>query len=119
MMHGKETNVELPIDTVSSHQDLRGFVSMVRLVKVNSINQLITVCLYFLPFSLSKVSKKTWVETLILSNYYYVKPPAHSFLLSIIHYRFWVACFSIRTRLSPCLPSLAVTTRWFLTLKVP
>jgi hypothetical protein len=35
MMHGKESNVELPIDTVSSHQDLRGFVSMVRLVKVN------------------------------------------------------------------------------------
>ncbi|OAQ27194.1 hypothetical protein K457DRAFT_639617 [Linnemannia elongata AG-77] len=34
MMHGKESNVELPIDTVSSHQDLRGFVSMVRLVKI-------------------------------------------------------------------------------------
>ncbi|KAF8930461.1 hypothetical protein BGZ47_000539 [Haplosporangium gracile] len=34
MMHGKESNVELPVDTVSSHQDLRGFVSMVRLVKI-------------------------------------------------------------------------------------
>ncbi|KAF9102684.1 hypothetical protein BGX29_004321 [Mortierella sp. GBA35] len=34
MMHGKESSVELPIDTVSSQQDLRGFVSMVRLVKI-------------------------------------------------------------------------------------
>ncbi|KAF9906831.1 hypothetical protein EC991_000274 [Linnemannia zychae] len=34
MMHGKESNVELPMDTVSSQQDLRGFVSMVRLVKI-------------------------------------------------------------------------------------
>ncbi|KAF9131915.1 hypothetical protein BGW39_001151 [Mortierella sp. 14UC] len=34
MMHGKESNVELPMETVSSQQDLRGFVSMVRLVKI-------------------------------------------------------------------------------------
>jgi hypothetical protein len=34
MMHGKESDVELPMDPTSSQQDLRGFVCMVRLVKV-------------------------------------------------------------------------------------
>ncbi|KAF9983280.1 hypothetical protein BGZ75_005268 [Mortierella antarctica] len=34
MMHGKESDVELPMDATSSDQDLRGFVCMVRLVKI-------------------------------------------------------------------------------------
>ncbi|KAI1302092.1 hypothetical protein EDD11_005741 [Mortierella claussenii] len=34
MMHGKESDVELPMDPTSSQQDLRGFVCMVRLVKI-------------------------------------------------------------------------------------
>ncbi|KAF9433834.1 hypothetical protein BGZ76_008927 [Entomortierella beljakovae] len=34
MMHGKESDVELPMDPTASLQDLRGFVSMVRLVKI-------------------------------------------------------------------------------------
>ncbi|KAF8924197.1 hypothetical protein BGZ58_002068 [Dissophora ornata] len=34
MMHGKESDVELPMDPTSSLQDLRGFVCMVRLVKI-------------------------------------------------------------------------------------
>ncbi|KAF9111205.1 hypothetical protein BGX27_005235 [Mortierella sp. AM989] len=34
MMHSKESDVELPIDPMSSQQDLRGFVCMVRLVKI-------------------------------------------------------------------------------------
>ncbi|KAK3828245.1 MAG: fungal-specific transcription factor domain-containing protein, partial [Benniella sp.] len=34
MMHGKESDVELPMDPTSSQQNLRGFVCMVRLVKI-------------------------------------------------------------------------------------
>ncbi|KAG0330454.1 hypothetical protein BGZ99_003025 [Dissophora globulifera] len=34
MMHGKESDVELPTDPTSPTQDLRGFVCMVRLVKI-------------------------------------------------------------------------------------
>ncbi|KAF9581368.1 hypothetical protein BGW38_001639 [Lunasporangiospora selenospora] len=34
LMHSKETDVELPEDQTSADQDLRGFVSMVRLVKI-------------------------------------------------------------------------------------
>ncbi|KAG0199962.1 hypothetical protein BGX28_006869 [Mortierella sp. GBA30] len=34
MMHGKESDVELPMDPMSSEQDLRGFICMVRLVKI-------------------------------------------------------------------------------------
>ncbi|KAI8594663.1 fungal-specific transcription factor domain-containing protein, partial [Dissophora ornata] len=34
LMHGKESNVELPMDVSSTQQDLRGFVCMVRLVKI-------------------------------------------------------------------------------------
>ncbi|KAK3843034.1 MAG: fungal-specific transcription factor domain-containing protein [Linnemannia gamsii] len=34
LMHGKESNVELPMDVTSSQQDLRGFVCLVRLVKI-------------------------------------------------------------------------------------
>lgn len=33
-MHGKESDVEFPVDYDSTQQDLRGFVSMARLVKV-------------------------------------------------------------------------------------
>ncbi|KAF9909512.1 hypothetical protein EC991_008494 [Linnemannia zychae] len=34
LMHGKESNVELPMDVTSSQQDLRGFLCLVRLVKI-------------------------------------------------------------------------------------
>ncbi|KAG0265314.1 hypothetical protein BG011_005014 [Mortierella polycephala] len=34
MMHGKESDVELPVDPTSSQQNLRGFICMVRLVKI-------------------------------------------------------------------------------------
>ncbi|KAF9919637.1 hypothetical protein FBU30_010721 [Linnemannia zychae] len=34
LMHGKESNVELPMDISSSQQDLRGFICLVRLVKI-------------------------------------------------------------------------------------
>ncbi|KAF9094898.1 hypothetical protein BGX23_001404 [Mortierella sp. AD031] len=34
LMHGKESNVELPMEFSSSQQDLRGFICLVRLVKI-------------------------------------------------------------------------------------
>ncbi|KAF9134558.1 hypothetical protein BGW39_006651 [Mortierella sp. 14UC] len=34
LMHGKESNVELPIDVTSSQQNLRGFMCLVQLVKI-------------------------------------------------------------------------------------
>lgn len=105
LMHGKESSVELPMDV---QQDLRGFICLVRLVKVTNCPLLKKRATF--SFSLLKC-RSTLLR--LLSR----KAILISLLLNNCNDRSWAVFSNIPTQRSLCHRNLAAMTRWYRILR--